>query len=98
MPDRRGLAQLRRRRDLKIDAERIERLTHRVDHELVFVAILGRSGEGGTAGLVGVRVRQARGRSGERSAGHLVATPRDEKLGARADEGGTRVTTACRRE
>ena len=70
MPHRRGLAQLRLRRDLKIDAQRFQHLAHRVDDQLMLVTVLRRRGQGGAAGLVGIGVGQARRRTGERPARH----------------------------
>ena len=67
------LAQLRFGGNLQVDAQRVERLAHRVDDQLVFVAVLGRLGQRRAAGPVGVGVGQSRRRTRERAAGHLVA-------------------------
>jgi hypothetical protein len=86
MPHRRGLAQLRLRCDLKIDTERVQRLAHRVDHQLVLMPVLGRRGKGGATGLVGVVVLQPRRRPGERAACDIFAAPRHQQFGARTDQ------------
>ena len=63
VPHRRGAAELRSGRDLQVDAQRFERLAHRVDDELVLVPVLGRLGQRRAAGLVGGGVGQPRCRS-----------------------------------
>ena len=75
VPHRGGAAQLRCRRNLQVDAQRVERLAHRVDDQFVLVAVLGRLGQRRAAGPVGVGVGQSRRRARERC-GRPPASPR----------------------
>ena len=45
MPHGGGAAQLRCDRNLQVDAQRVEGFAHRIDHQLVLVAVLGRLGQ-----------------------------------------------------
>ncbi len=96
VPDRGGAGQCRGRRDLQIDAQRIQRLAHRVDDQLVLVAVLGRRGERLAAGPVRVGIGRSRRGTGERCADHALAVARHQQLGAGADQRGPRVVGARR--
>ena len=94
VPQRSGAAELRGRRDLQIDAQRVQRLAHLVDDQRVFDAVLGRLCECRAVGAVGVRVRRTRRRPRERPARHPVTVAGDQQLGARADQCRARRTPA----
>ena len=68
VPHRRGAVSCGSCGDLQVGAQRVQRLAHRVDDELVLVAVLGGFGQGRAVGSVGVGVGRAAGPS-RRTAG-----------------------------